>query len=151
MSIKDQDNDQLMFAFYLDIADWLPCKNLAILSKKDSRISGYNTVFCENIWFKLLFFSLIYCKLATELFKTKTMSNSISNINSGTFFECKVRYNRVRENGLEKKTKNLILIQGSSVDDVIVSIKKYMNGSMSDYKITKIEETAIMDVCNEID
>ena len=103
MSIKDQDNDQLMFAFYLDIADWLPCKNLAILSKKDSRISGYNTVFCENIWFKLLFFSLIYCKLATELFKTKTMSNSISNINSGTFFECKVRYNRVRENGLEKK------------------------------------------------
>lgn len=59
MSIKDQDNDQLMFAFYLDIADWLPCKNLAILSKKDSRISGYNTVFCENIWFKLLFFSLI--------------------------------------------------------------------------------------------
>ena len=53
--------------------------------------------------------------------------------------------------GKEKKTKNLILIQGSSVDDVIVSIKKYMNGSMSDYKITKIEETAIMDVRNEID
>ena len=44
LSIKDQDNDQLMFAFYLDIADWLPCKNLAILSKK-IRISGYNTVF----------------------------------------------------------------------------------------------------------
>ena len=60
-------------------------------------------------------------------------------------------HNLRREAREREKNKNLILIQGSSVDDVIVSIKKYMNGSMSDYKITKIEETAIMDVCNEID
>ena len=42
-------------------------------------------------------------------------------------------------------------MQGSSIDDVIASIKAYMKGSLSDYRVCKIEETAIMDVCNEID
>lgn len=151
------------------------------------------------------------------------MDNSITNVNAGSFFECKVRYERVMEDGLnkkvtepyivkafsfteaeamiikfiepftsgeftvsdikrckfteivedksgdmyykvvinyitldeksgkEKKTKQLILVQGSSIDDVIASIKAYMKGSLSDYRVCKIEETAIMDVCNEID
>ncbi len=151
------------------------------------------------------------------------MDNEVSNVNSGTFFECKVRYERVTENGLtkkvtepyiikaysfteaetmmikyiepftsgefevsdikrckfteiiedksgdifykcvicfinldeksgkEKKTKHLILVQASNFEDVIGQIKAYMKGSMADYKINKVEESAIMDVCNEID
>ena len=52
------------------------------------------------------------------------------------YYKCILCFITLDENpGKEKKTKNLILIQGSSVDDVIVSIKKYMNGSMSDKKI----------------
>lgn len=151
------------------------------------------------------------------------MSKPVTNINSGTFFECKVRYERVTEDGMqkkvtepyivkafsfteaetriidfitpftsgeftvsdikrckfseiiedksgdayykctmslitldeksgaEKKTKNLLLVQASNLEEVIVNAKAYMKGSVCDYKFAKIEETAIMDVCNDMD
>lgn len=151
------------------------------------------------------------------------MENSIANVNSGSFFECKVRYERVTEDGMnrkvtepyiikaysfteaetmmnefikpftsgeflisdikrckfseivedksgstyykcvmnyitldeksgkEKKIKNLVLVQASNVEEVITNVKTYMKDSVCDYKVSKIEETAIMDVCNEID
>ncbi len=150
------------------------------------------------------------------------MSNSVTNVNSGSFFECKVRYERVTEeginkkvtepyivkaftfteaetmifkfiepftigeftvsdikrcrfseiiedksgdkyyksvihyitlnekSGMEKRIKQLLLVQASSIEEVITNVKKYMKSSMSDYILSKIEETAIMDVCNEI-
>ena len=58
-------------------------------------------------------------------------------------------YHLERKNGTEKRIADLILVQASSVEEVIANVKNFMKGSLAEYVITKIEETAIMDVCNE--
>ncbi|WP_368336318.1 DUF4494 domain-containing protein [Parabacteroides merdae] len=66
------------------------------------------------------------------------------------YYKCSLDYITVNEkNGMEKRIASLILVQASSVEEVIANVKSFMKGSLAEYIITKIEETAIMDVCNE--
>lgn len=79
-------------------------------------------------------------------------SEIIEDKSGDMYYKCVIKYTTLDEkSGNEKKIKNLILVQASNVEEVISNVKAYMKDCLSDYKLSKIEETAIMDVCNEID
>ena len=64
------------------------------------------------------------------------------------------RYYRVKinmitldeKNGTEKRTAVQMLAQASTIHDALVVIDKGMKGTMSDYEIVSVNETAILDV-----
>ena len=107
-----------------------------------------------------------------------------------TWFECKIRYERVMENGMnkkvtepylvdalsfteaeariieemnpfisreffttlddksgaEKKTSTQVLVQAADLRDAVKKLDEGMKGTMADYQIASVSETAIMDV-----
>ena len=103
-----------------------------------------------------------------------------------TWFECKIRYEKVMENGMnkkvtepylvdelfpseedaadrwfkcklffitldeksgaEKKTSTTVLVQASDLRDAVKKLDEGMKGTMADYVIASVAETAIMDV-----
>ena len=89
-----------------------------------------------------------------------------------TWFECKIRYEKVMENGMnkkvtepylvdalsfteaeariksgaEKKTSTTVLVQASDLRDAVKKLDEGMKGTMADYQIASVAETAIMDV-----
>ena len=63
------------------------------------------------------------------------------------FFRAKLVFITLDEkSGKEKKTSQNILIQASDLRDAIKRLDEGMKGSMLDYTIASITETAIMDV-----
>ena len=47
---------------------------------------------------------------------------------------------------VEKRTASFILVQASDFRDALESFEKGMKGTMADYEIASITETALMDV-----
>lgn len=63
------------------------------------------------------------------------------------WFKCKVAFITLDEkSGAEKKTSTNMLVQASDLRDAIKKLDKGMEGSMADYQISAVAETAIMDV-----
>lgn len=63
------------------------------------------------------------------------------------FFVAKVAFITLDEkSGVEKESKVSMLAQASDFDEAVAVIKKGMEGTMSDYRITNLGESAIMDV-----
>lgn len=63
------------------------------------------------------------------------------------WFKCKVAFITLDEkSGAEKKTSTYMLVQAANVKDALQKLDKGMEGTMADYQITAISETAIMDV-----
>ena len=48
--------------------------------------------------------------------------------------------------GLEKKSAQNMLVQASDLRDAVKRLDKYMEGTLADYEIRSVSETAIMDV-----
>ena len=101
-----------------------------------------------------------------------------------TWFECKIRYEKTMENGMnkkvtepylvdalsfteaeariieemtpfitldeksgaEKKTSTQVLVQAADLRDAVKKLDEGMKGTMADYQIASVAETAIMDV-----
>ena len=88
-----------------------------------------------------------------------------------TWFECKIRYEKVMENGMNKKVTEpylvdalsfteaeariieeitpyitTVLVQASDLRDAVKKLDEGMKGTMADYVIASVAETAIMDV-----
>ena len=51
-----------------------------------------------------------------------------------------------RENGKEKKTYHNLLLQAPSTAGAEARLHRHMEGSLTDYRVLKVEETAILDV-----
>ena len=63
------------------------------------------------------------------------------------WFKCKLAFITLDEkSGAEKKTSTNVLVQAADLRDAVKKLDKGMEGSMVDYIISAINETAIMDV-----
>ena len=63
------------------------------------------------------------------------------------WFKCKLTFISLDENsGAEKKTSSNVLVQAADLRDAVKKLDEGMKGSMMDYVISSMAETAIMDV-----
>ena len=63
------------------------------------------------------------------------------------WFKCKLTFITLDEkSGSEKKTSTNVLVQASDLRDAVKKLDDGMRGSMADYLIASVAETAIMDV-----
>ena len=63
------------------------------------------------------------------------------------WFKCKLIFITLDEkSGAEKKTSTQVLIQAADLRDAVKKLDEGMKGTMADYQIASISETAIMDV-----
>ena len=63
------------------------------------------------------------------------------------WFKCKVVFITLDEkSGAEKKSSTYMLVQAADLRDAIKKLDKGMEGTIADYQISAISETAIMDV-----
>ena len=63
------------------------------------------------------------------------------------WFKCKLSFITLDEkSGAEKKTSTNVLVQASDLRDAVKKLDEGMKGSMADYIISSMAETAIMDV-----
>lgn len=69
------------------------------------------------------------------------------NDNGDRYFKAKIYFITLDEkSGTEKKTAANMLAQANDIDEALSVIKKGMEGTMADYSIASISETALMDV-----
>lgn len=63
------------------------------------------------------------------------------------WYKCKLYFITLDEKtGIEKKTATNILVQAADLKDAIKQLDEGMKGTMADYEIAAVSETAIMDV-----
>ena len=63
------------------------------------------------------------------------------------WFKCKLYFITLDEkSGAEKKTATNVLVQAADLRDAVKKLDEGMKGTMADYSIASIAETAIMDV-----
>ena len=63
------------------------------------------------------------------------------------WFKCKLFFITLDEkSGAEKKTSTTVLVQASDLRDAVKKLDEGMKGTMADYVIASVSETAIMDV-----
>jgi hypothetical protein len=63
------------------------------------------------------------------------------------WFKCRLLFITLDEkSGVEKKTATQILVQATDLHDAVKNLDEGMKGSMADYQIASVIETAIMDV-----
>lgn len=63
------------------------------------------------------------------------------------WFRCKLIFITLDEkSGAEKKTSTQVLVQASDLRDAVKKLDEGMKGTMADYTIASVAETAIMDV-----
>lgn len=63
------------------------------------------------------------------------------------WFKCKLFFITLDEkNGTEKKTSTQILVQAADLRDSVKKLDEGMKGTLADYVISSIAETAIMDI-----
>ena len=64
-----------------------------------------------------------------------------------TWFKCKLGYITLDEKtGAEKTTTTNMLVQAADLRQAVKNLDEYMKGTMADYQIGSVAETAIMDV-----
>ena len=63
------------------------------------------------------------------------------------WFKCKLVFITLDEkSGAEKKTSTQVLVQAADLRDAVKKMDEGMQGTMADYQIASVAETAIMDV-----
>ena len=63
------------------------------------------------------------------------------------WFKCKLIFITLDEkSGAEKKTSTQVLVQAADLRDAVKKLDEGMKGTMADYQIGSVAETAIMDV-----
>lgn len=69
------------------------------------------------------------------------------NENGDRWFKAKLQFIMLDEkNGMEKKTSTNVLVQANDIREAIKHIDESMKGTMADYIIASVAETALMDV-----
>jgi len=68
------------------------------------------------------------------------------NDNAGTYYQCKVGYITIDEkSGAEKQTMQTIFVVAADFDDAVRVLKEGLKDTMSDWVLSSVGETAIMD------
>jgi hypothetical protein len=69
------------------------------------------------------------------------------NKNGDKWYRSKVNFVTLdEEKGIEKRTGVTMMVQASDIKEALIGITEGIKGSMADYEIASITETAIMDV-----
>jgi hypothetical protein len=87
-------------------------------------------------------FTVSYIKRAnySELFPSEEEA-------ADRWFKCKLVFITLDEkSGAEKKTSTQVLVQAADLRDAVKKLDEGMKGTMADYQIASVAETAIMDV-----
>lgn len=72
---------------------------------------------------------------------------SATDEDSDKWFKAKVAFITLDEKtGIEKKSCQNMLVQASDLRDAVKRLDKHMDGTLADYEISAVAETAIMDV-----
>ena len=79
--------------------------------------------------------------------KRAKLSEIFFNENGDRFYKIKVYFITIDEkSGAEKKTATQMLTQASNLKEAIEVLEKGMKGTLADYKIASVTETALMDI-----
>jgi hypothetical protein len=79
--------------------------------------------------------------------KRAKLSELFFNENGDRYFKAKIYFITLDEKtGTEKKTAALMLVQASDLKEALSVVEKGMEGTMADYVIASLSETAIIDV-----
>ena len=79
--------------------------------------------------------------------KRAKLSEIFFNENGDRFYKIKVYFITLDEkSGAEKKTATQVLVQAADLRDAVKKLDEGMKGTMADYSIASVAETAIMDV-----
>ena len=79
--------------------------------------------------------------------KRARLSELFFNENGDRFYKIKVYFITLDEkSGAEKKTSTQVLVQAADLRDAVKKLDEGMKGTMADYQIASVAETAIMDV-----
>lgn len=72
---------------------------------------------------------------------------SSEEVSADKWFKCKIFFITLDErSGREKKTATHLLVQAADVHDAEIKLREGMNGTIADYSVASISETAIVDV-----
>lgn len=79
--------------------------------------------------------------------KRANISELFSDETGDKWYKCKINFITLDEkSGMEKKTASYILVQASDFKKSLNSLLECMKGTLADYEIAAITETAIMDI-----
>ena len=79
--------------------------------------------------------------------KRARLSELFFNENGDRFYKIKVYFITLDEkSGAEKKTSTQVLVQAADLRDAVKKLGEGMKGTMADYVIASVAETALMDV-----
>ena len=79
--------------------------------------------------------------------KRARLSELFFNENGDRFYKIKVYFITLDEkSGAEKKTSTQVLVQAADLRDAVKKLDEGMKGTMADYVIASVAETALMDV-----
>lgn len=62
------------------------------------------------------------------------------------YFKCKLNFITLDKSGKERTTSTYILVQAADLRDAVKKLDEGMQGTMADYRIESVAETAIIDV-----
>ena len=79
--------------------------------------------------------------------KRANYSEIFDEVEGDRWFKCKVQFVTLDEkSGAEKKTSTLILVKANDLREAVKNLDEGMKGTMADYIIASVSETALMDV-----
>jgi hypothetical protein len=79
--------------------------------------------------------------------KRTKINEMFFNENGDKWYRSRVNFITIdEEKGVEKRTGNTMMVQASDMKDALAGLLEGMKGTMADFEVASITETAIMDV-----
>jgi hypothetical protein len=79
--------------------------------------------------------------------KRTKINEMFFNENGDKWYRSRVNFITIdEEKGVEKRTGNTMMVQASDMKDALAGLLEGMKGTMADFEVASIAETAIMDV-----
>ena len=118
---------------------WFECK----IRYEKTMENGMNKKVTEPYLVDALSFTEAEARIIEEMTPFISGEFTVSDIkraNYSELFPCE------EESGAEKKTSTQVLVQAADLRDAVKKLDEGMKGTMADYQIASVAETAIMDV-----
>lgn len=78
---------------------------------------------------------------------SEVIESNLGNDIADKWYKCKVNFITLNErNGKEMRTSKLFLVQSASALTAHKAVDEFMQGSMSDYEVERVDETKILNV-----
>ena len=126
---------------------WFECK----IRYEKTMENGMNKKVTEPYLVDALSFTEAEARIIEEMTPFISGEFTVSDIQRANYSElfpkCKLVFITLDEkSGAEKKTSTQVLVQAADLRDAVKKLDEGMKGTMADYQIASVAETAIMDV-----